>query len=198
MLGFNTGYLNYEGSNNTFIGYDAGHNIHEGSGNIFIGYNAGQSQDGVSDRLFISNWNDLTPLIYGNFSTDEVTIYGTLYATIYGASDLNLKTDLVKVQSGLNLLSGLTAYFFKWNDFAKEEFDFSDEEQIGVLAQDVEKVLPQLVNTNSKGYKAVDYSKLTPVLIEAIKEQQTQIEKLESENKDLQQRLKKLEDLMLK
>ena len=58
--------------------------------------------------------------------------------------------------------------------------------QVGVLAQELEQVLPELVNTGSDGYKAVNYAQLTPVLIEAIKEQQQQIEALKVQNAALQ------------
>ena len=50
-----------------------------------------------------------------------------------------------------------------------------------MIAQDLEKILPELVFTGPDGYKSVSYEKLTPVLIEAIKEQQKQIETLKTE-----------------
>ncbi|MBK8495244.1 MAG: tail fiber domain-containing protein [Chitinophagaceae bacterium] len=55
---------------------------------------------------------------------------------------------------------------------------FTDAGQIGFIAQEVEKVFPELVVTCKDGYKAVDYSKITPVLLEAIKDQQKQIDEL--------------------
>ncbi|WP_431736401.1 tail fiber domain-containing protein [Cellulosispirillum alkaliphilum] len=54
--------------------------------------------------------------------------------------------------------------------------------QIGFIAQEVEKVLPELVHTNDEGYKSLSYDKLTAVLLEAIKEQQAIIEELKSVN----------------
>ncbi|MFN3329287.1 MAG: tail fiber domain-containing protein, partial [Fervidobacterium pennivorans] len=57
--------------------------------------------------------------------------------------------------------------------------------QIGFIAQDVEKVFPELVFEDSEGIKSLDYSKFTPVLLQAIKEQQQQIEKLQQENEEL-------------
>lgn len=67
---------------------------------------------------------------------------------------------------------------YNWNIKDFPENGFSNETQIGLIAQDVEKIIPELVNTNDDGYKAVSYEKLTAVLIEAIKE-------LKSENDDL-------------
>jgi ribonuclease PH len=52
--------------------------------------------------------------------------------------------------------------------------------EIGVIAQEVEEVVPDVVNTNGEGIKSVKYGNLVGVLIEAIKEQQTQIDELKS------------------
>lgn len=62
---------------------------------------------------------------------------------------------------------------------------FVADRQIGVIAQDVEKLYPEVVFTDKEGYKSVDYAKLTPVLIEAIKEQQNLIEALKQESAQL-------------
>ena len=62
--------------------------------------------------------------------------------------------------------------------------------QIGLIAQEVEELFPELVITDEDGIKSVDYSKMVPVLVEAIKE-------LKSENDDLKARLERLEKLML-
>jgi FtsZ-binding cell division protein ZapB len=52
---------------------------------------------------------------------------------------------------------------------------------VGVRAQEVERIYPELVSTDQDGYKAVNYAQLTPVLIEALKEQQAQMEALKAE-----------------
>ncbi len=54
----------------------------------------------------------------------------------------------------------------------------SDKLQLGLSAQELEKFFPELVMTDAKGYKSVDYGRLTPVLVEAIKEQQKEIDEL--------------------
>ncbi|MFT4565998.1 MAG: hypothetical protein ACI9FN_000951 [Saprospiraceae bacterium] len=64
-------------------------------------------------------------------------------------------------------------------DFRLDEFknrNFPTTKQLGFIAQNVETVVPEVVRTNADGYKAVDYSKITALLNEAIKEQQIQIE----------------------
>ena len=62
----------------------------------------------------------------------------------------------------------------------------ADREQVGLLAQELVRVLPELVSTGPDGYQAVNYAQLAPVLIEAIKEQQQQVETLKSQVAALQ------------
>jgi Chaperone of endosialidase len=65
------------------------------------------------------------------------------------------------------------------NTTAFPEWKFENGKQYGLIAQEVEKVFPEMVHTISdKGFKGVDYMKLVPVLVESIKEQQQQIEEL--------------------
>jgi trimeric autotransporter adhesin len=73
-------------------------------------------------------------------------------------------------------------YDMRKDDFSKN--NFSDSREIGLLAQEVEKVMPAVVNEKD-GYKGVDYAKLVPLLIEAIKEQEKRIQELEKQNQDL-------------
>lgn len=79
-----------------------------------------------------------------------------------------LKQPIYKIKS-------LTSYTFTWND--KHE-QFKGKVDIGVVAQEVEKVLPEIVGTRDNGYKAVKYEKIVALLIEAVKEQQKQIDRL--------------------
>ena len=78
--GYRALYSNTTGSYNTALGKSAGYNNQTGSGNIFIGYQAGYNETG-SNKLYIENSDSATPLIGGDFSTDEVTINGDLEVT---------------------------------------------------------------------------------------------------------------------
>jgi len=92
-------------------------------------------------------------------------------------SDARFKQNITGIANALNNLLKLrgTNYFFITNSFP--ERNFSTDKQIGVIAQEVEKIFPELVSTDKDGYKSVNYIGLIPVVIESIKEQQTQIEK---------------------
>ncbi|MEX0981449.1 MAG: tail fiber domain-containing protein [Bacteroidales bacterium] len=114
-------------------------------------------------------------------------------------SDASLKSNILEIDHVLDKLQQLRGVYFDWNQLAKDTYSVNNRNQIGVLAQELESVYPELVITNDKGYRMVDYSKLTPVLLQAIKEQQQQIDALqEREQKisELEDRIAQLEQLM--
>ena len=79
------------------------------------------------------------------------------------------------ISNPIDKIKSLTGCTFTWND--KHE-QFKGKVDIGVVAQEVEKVLPEIVGTRDNGYKAVKYEKIVALLIEAVKEQQKQIDRL--------------------
>ncbi|MEO6721565.1 MAG: tail fiber domain-containing protein, partial [Ferruginibacter sp.] len=96
-----------------------------------------------------------------------------LTGTLFQNSDERLKKNIVPLKNTLNKLSQLNAYTYQWKDTSR-----GNEEQLGLLAQEVEKQFPQLVMTDEKGKKSVAYANMVPILMTAIKEQQDQIEEL--------------------
>jgi len=84
---------------------------------------------------------------------------------------------------------------FDWKRNENIHRNFSEGNQLGVIAQEIEKIIPELVKTDDEGYKLVSYSKLSVVLIEAVKEQQAMIEELQQENSRLQNIEQRLQDL---
>lgn len=115
---------------------------------------------------------------YANFAN---TIYPN--GTVYGGNDMwayhffiysdeRCKTEVAPLTDVLTRVERLRGVTFNWND------EPATGKQIGVIAQEVEREFPELVGTRADGYKAVDYAKLSAVLLEAIKEQQKEIEAL--------------------
>ena len=105
-------------------------------------------------------------------------------------SDERLKDFHGKIEGALDKVKAINGYYYTENEKAKE-FGFNKKEkQVGVSAQEVEKVLPEVVTNapfdtdqmdqsrSGENYKTVEYEKLVPLLIEAIKEQQIQIDEL--------------------
>jgi hypothetical protein len=99
-------------------------------------------------------------------------------------SDARLKKDVVPLSESLDVLAalaGLRGVTYSWDTAKERAAGFGDRREIGLLAQDVEKVLPQVVTTAADGFKSVDYARLTALLVEVAKAQQQEIESLKSE-----------------
>ncbi len=96
----------------------------------------------------------------------------------YASSDERLKDNIELISNPIEKVQSLKGVTWNWNDNADELQQSLPN--VGVIAQDVEKVLPQLVTDRDSGFKGVDYAKLTGLLIEAIKDQQKQIDELKS------------------
>lgn len=106
----------------------------------------------------------------------------------WASSDIRLKKNIRKISDDpVGLLMKINGVKFNWKSDVKVTTGhdvykpINCNEDIGVMAQEVKKVLPMLIGINSKGDMAVSYNKFTPVLIEAIKQQQKQIDLLKKE-----------------
>jgi hypothetical protein len=109
----------------------------------------------------------------------------------FTVSDRTKKTNIEPLNGGLDAVLSLQAYKynFKMNGNEAEKLITGEHVQttsIGVMAQDVEKVIPEAVNTDENGNKHMSYDMLVPVLIEAIKEQQQQIDVLKAKIEELE------------
>ena len=107
---------------------------------------------------------------------------GNICATgsIGGCSDIRYKKDITPITNALSNVMQLRGvnYFLKTKEFPEKQF--TNTRQIGIIAQEIEKIYPEVVLTDKDGYKSVDYSRLTPILLEAIKEQQKIIDNQQS------------------
>lgn len=191
----------FNGSYNTFLGAMAGRNyatLRTGNYNVFIGTYAGYSSGAVSNKLYIDPTSTNAPLIYGDFAAgyEVVRINGNLEytGTIADVSDARLKKNIELIPDAIGKITSLRGVFFDWNLDENPGFVLENRHQVGVIAQEVEKVLPELVIISKEGYRMVDYTKLTPVLIEAVKEQQQQIELTKQENSRLRSEVQSLKE----
>jgi hypothetical protein len=125
-------------------------------------------------------------------------VAGSVYATGgWAGSDARWKKDLEPLQANLPEILKLQGYKFNWRDEEYPELNFDKERQVGLIAQEVEKVYPELVKTDQNGYKAVSYEKLTVILIEGMKEQQKQIDAQNQKNRQLETDLQSLKEEMV-
>ena len=112
--------------------------------------------------------------------------------SIAGSSDVRFKHNIFPIQNALQKVMQLQGVTFDWKKSEFPDRTFSDQKTIGFIAQEVEKVLPEVVQTEktAEGYKAVQYDKVVALLVEAIKEQQKEIEALQKEIKKIKKRKK--------
>ena len=91
------------------------------------------------------------------------------------SSDERLKDNITPLSNALDKINQIGGYEFDWNSNSSHS-----GHDVGVIAQEIEKVLPEVVANRDTGYKAVRYEKIVALLIQAIKEQQLQIDQLKS------------------
>ncbi|WP_428232480.1 tail fiber domain-containing protein [Flavobacterium sp.] len=113
----------------------------------------------------------------------------------FSSSDERLKDNIKKISNPIEKLAKINGYMFDWN--ANQNTHTGHD--IGVIAQEIESIIPEIVTTRENGYKAVKYDKLVPLLIEVTKTQQTQIQEQQQTIETLNEKIKHiLEHLNLK
>jgi|GEM_PF-1387048 len=196
FLGYSSGSDNTTGNYNLCLGQNSGDGNQTGNNNIFIGRNAGDGGTSCSDKLYINSSAaaSATPLIYGDFASDYVVINGTnnnsktFYVTGSAGgsgawsskSDQRLKKNIHTIPNSLDKVRQLRGVNYEWRD----PNNYEPGTRIGFIAQEVEQVLPEVVEKESE-YYSVQYAPVTALLVEAVKEQQIIIEELKIRNQSL-------------
>ncbi len=183
--------------------------------------NAGATSDVVLDnysnrfRVIVGGAEQMVVASSGNVGVGQTSpsykmhVNGTVAGTAayVNTSDQRLKKNITVIEGALEKILRLNGVYFDWRSEEYPDWNFEQRHDIGVIAQEVEKVFPEAVRTDDRGFKAVAYSKLVPPLIEAakvvntkcemslvqIKELQDKVAELQRENEMLQKRLKLVE-----
>ena len=131
------------------------------------------SLDANLDVLARRNLRSCCNLTVAGLATISGTIRGCSDIIAFYSSDCRLKDNVNKIVNSKEVVNNLNGYSFDW----KEEAD-REGSDFGVMAQEVEKVLPELVHERPDGFKTVDYIKLIPFLIEEVKRLSAEVEEL--------------------
>jgi hypothetical protein len=117
-------------------------------------------------------------------SSGNLTVTGDISAFV---SDERLKTRVDTIDNAVEKVCSLNGFIYKFNDTAKDLGFDTEKRQVGLSAQEVEKVLPEVIKPApvDDKYKTLDYAKIVPLLVEAIKEQQEQIENLQKKLEEM-------------
>ena len=138
---------------------------------------------GATNANYITNNNQLSNGAgYSTYSSNQATntnssvTFGSITSSgnITAYSDLKLKTEIHTIKNSLDMVSKLRGVNYKWLS--------NNQADIGVIAQEVEEVLPEVVKETDDGIKTVDYGRMVCVLIESIKELNAKVKILEGKN----------------
>jgi hypothetical protein len=149
-------------------------------------YNDGGTSAGSADMTFANGNGILTVerlnvgLSAGTNNTDGL-IRAENDVIAFATSDRRLKENILPILNALDKVKQIQGVTFDWIPLTEEQrktLHGNEGHDIGVIAQEIEAILPELVTTRNTGYKAVKYEKIVALLIEAIKEQQGEIDEL--------------------
>ena len=137
----------------------------------------GSESDIVTTSNFISTRPSIA--IFNTISGSNIHSEGTVTAegdiVAYASSDRRLKEEITPISNPLEKINQIGGYSFVWNNEKQNIYKGKD---YGVIAQEIEEVLPELVQNRENGYKAVKYDKLVSLLIEGIKELSQEVKEL--------------------
>ena len=186
-----TGLLDANGGatiDNIRIGVAGNNEIDTSTGNLTIDSAGGTTtlDDNVSVTGTLSVSSTLSVngnSTLGNDSGDITTVNGELRVTgditAFYTSDQRLKDNITPIEDPLAKVLSISGNTFTWNEQSGREGN-----DVGVVAQEILEVLPEAVTTRNNGYLAVDYKKIVPLLVEAIKELSAKVESLEQKLQD--------------
>jgi len=116
----------------------------------------------------------------------ELKVTGQIYCTdnitAYYSSDINLKDNIRPIESALFKVQQINGVTFDWNE-KSSKIQQDKGHDVGLIAQEVEQVLPEVVVLRPDGIKAIQYEKVVPLLVESIKELTKRVEELENGSK---------------
>jgi hypothetical protein len=136
-----------------------------------------QSVLGLGSAAYVSSNQNLTTSSNVQFAQLDASLIrssGDIIA--FSTSDRRLKSKIMPIADALTMVKKIGGYSYEWN----EQQAIYKGKDYGILAQEVEAIMPEIVQTRDNGYKAVKYDGLIPLLLQAIKELQAKVEKLES------------------
>ena len=127
-----------------------------------------------------------------------LTVDGDICATgtIGACSDARYKTRVTPIAGALDKVLAMRGVNYEWRQSEFANMKFESGNQVGVIAQEIMEIAPEVVTQNNNGYYSVDYGKLTPLLIEAIRSQQSMIQNQNTELESMKQELAELKQVV--
>lgn len=145
----------------------------DGNAAVIGGLEGDMKKDPWYDNEFgYLGYQDTDGKRWGVVSGGDMNVVGDIYTsgTFRRTSDIRFKKNIKPLADSLNKIENLNPVSFEWKSEEYPNKRFKEGEQKGLIAQEVEEVLPEIVATGEDGYKSVSYEQLIPVLIDAMKE----------------------------
>ena len=122
-------------------------------------------------------------------ATNTLSVSGSIESsgniTAFASSDERLKENIVQIPNSLDKIKQIKGVLFNWKEGYGKVHPYGENKDVGVIAQEVQQILPEIVKENVHNkFLGVRYEKLTPLLLEAIKELSKKVEELEKKLKD--------------
>lgn len=169
---------------------------------LFLAMNDGnvyfQEQSTNANRIWLSPAGNVgIGLADGSPPAEKLDVNGVVRATSFTPpSDARWKRDVRDLADAVERIMRLRGVSYAWKAKEFPERNFPEGREIGLIAQEVEKVFPELVHTDRDGFKSVDYMRLVSPLIEAVKAQKLQLERERRARLELEARVRELETIL--
>jgi hypothetical protein len=179
-IGYQAGYANTSGSSNICVGYQTGNNITTGTANTLIGTQATVNAAGDNFEIVIGNGNVGKGSQTGYINPAGGSMYqGSNTTTWATTSDRRLKKNIVDNNTGLEKITALQVRNFEYR-LPEEVTELNSHNaiaiegvQLGVIAQEIQQILPDCVKTESSGVMSVQSDNLVWYLVNSVKELKT-------------------------
>jgi hypothetical protein len=202
-VGTTAGYSNTTGTNNNFFGAISGYSVSTGSNNLALGSSSGGNLTTGSNNIYVgysfaSSASVTTEVVMAFGATGKGTgtsyIQGSAYQTTNATtwsttSDQRIKKNIVDNNTGLGIINQIQVRNFEYRlpeeitDVPQDQAIKKTGVQLGVIAQELQQILPECVKTESTGVMTVDADNLTWYLVNAVKQLSAEVESLKSQLK---------------
>jgi hypothetical protein len=126
------------------------------------------------------------------FSLEQIeteVLNESVYLDVFAGSDPAFKENVNEFSGGLDVISKMNVYEYDYKTEDFKDYNFSSDHQVGLMADELEALVPGVVKTDENGYKMVNYAKLTPVLTKAIQELTETVKKQEAMIEEIKKKL---------
>jgi hypothetical protein len=140
---------------------------------------------GVANTKFNSSGGTISGAV--NISSGGLAVTGSITATgditAFYTSDIRLKENINIIENALEKIDSISGVYYNWTDEAIQLFPEKNKDvEVGVIAQEIQKILPEVVALRDNGYYAVKYERIIALLIQSVKELKNQVNELKDKN----------------